>query len=244
VTAPLALVYRGEAARPEECSDAVAALLRTSRHGFDVRYVGPREELPLTPAVLARATLYAQPGGGGLDPAYRRMRTFEPAIRDFVAAGGRYLGFCLGAYLAGTGPGFGLLPGDTDQYITTHGATVTSERDTLVRVRWRGRPRLLYFQDGPAFFLAPGARGVTVLARYPNDEIAALTAPFGRGVVGVVGPHPEATADWYTDAGLQAPDDRGADLGVGVHADLGHDLVDAVMDDRVAPTPHPRSAPR
>ena len=233
---PLALVYRGRAARPDECSGAVAALLRSSRHDFDVRYVGPREELPLTSAVLARAALYSQPGGGGLDAAYRHMRKYKSAIRAFVATGGRYLGFCLGGYLAGATPGFELLPGDTDQYTATRGATVTSERDTLARVYWRNRPRHMYFQDGPAFVLRPDAAGVTVLARYPNNEIAALTAPFGRGMVGVVGPHPEATVDWYDHHGLVDPD--------GLDTDLGHDLIDAVMGGRGTPTPYPRSAPR
>jgi glutamine amidotransferase-like uncharacterized protein len=214
----------------------VATLLRSSRWGFDVRYVGRHEELALTPEVLASAALYAQPGGGELEPAYRRMRKHEATIRDFVAAGGRYLGFCLGGYLAGATPGFRLLPGDTDQYIATRGATVASERDTLVQVRWRGRPRRLYFQDGPAFLVPPGVPGVTVLARYPNGAIAALTAPFGAGVVGVVGPHPEATPDWYRDSGLVDPD------GLGAH--LGHDLVDAVMARRSVPVPRRRSFAR
>ena len=230
--APLALVYRGRAARPEECSEAVAALLRSSSRGFDVRYVGPREELALTPAVLARAVLYAQPGGGELKPAYRRMRRYETAIREFVADGGRYLGFCLGGYLAGATPGFGLLPGDTDQYIATRGATIASTGDTLVQVRWRGRRRQLYFQDGPTFVVEPGAMGVTVLARYPNGENAALVAAFGAGAVGVVGPHPEATPDWYRDTGLVKPD--------GLDTDLGHDLIEAVMSHCSVRIPLPR----
>jgi glutamine amidotransferase-like uncharacterized protein len=232
LNAPLALVYRGKAARPEGCSEAVAELLRSSPRGLDVRYVGPREDLPLTPAVLARALLYAQPGGGDLGRAYRRMRKHRDTIRAYVAGGGRYLGFCLGGYLAGATPGFGLLPGDTDQYIATRGATIRSERDTLVEVRWRGRPRRLFFQDGPVFLLEPGASGVTVLARYPNDEIAALTTAFGAGVVGVVGPHPEATSDWYQDTGLVDPDR--------LDTDLGHDLVDAVLRDVPPTIPHPR----
>lgn len=235
-TAPLALVYRGKAARPEHCSEAVFALLRDSRHDFDVRYVGPREALRLTPAVLARAALYAQPGGGGLAPAYRRMWRYKSAIRAFVADGGRYLGFCLGGYLAGATPGFGLLPGDTDQYIATRGAAITSDRDTVAQVHWRGRPRYMYFQDGPAFLLRPDAAGVTVLARYPNNEIAALVAPFGRGAIGVVGPHPEAPADWYHHHGLVDPD--------GLDTDLGHDLIDSLMDGCGAPTRAHRSTPR
>src|SRR5690606_15367702 len=112
----LALVHRGPAAAPG-CPEAVADLLRRSRWGLDVTYVGPREPLALGPDALARAVLYAQPGGGQLRPAYRRLRRHARVIRAFVRGGGRYLGFCLGGYLAGRSPGFALLPGDTDQYI-------------------------------------------------------------------------------------------------------------------------------
>lgn len=220
MTAPLALVYRGKAARPAGCPEAVAALLGGSSRGFDVRYVGPREDLSLTPDVLTAAAVYAQPGGGELEPAYRRLRKHRGTIRDFVAGGGCYLGFCLGGYLAGATPGFGLLPGDTDQHIAAAGAAVRHDRDTVLDVRWRGATRRMFFQDGPAFHLEPAARAVEVLARYPNGEIAALAAPFGRGAVGVVGPHPEADAGWFRDAGLPVP---------AATADLGHDLVDATL---------------
>ncbi|MDT0351239.1 BPL-N domain-containing protein [Pseudonocardia charpentierae] len=216
---PLALVYRGPAARPTACTEAVADLLRSSPLGFEVRYVGRGEKL--RPATLSRAVLYAQPGGGTLRAAYCLMRRHRATIRDYVAAGGRYLGFCLGGYLAGATPGFDLLPGDTDQYVATPGATVRGTGDVIIDVDWRGHRRQLFFQDGPVFVPAPGATGATVLARYPNGGIAALVAPFGAGRVGVVGPHPEATADWYHDAGLRAPSR--------LPTDLGHDLIDEVM---------------
>lgn len=215
---PVALVYRGPATLPG-CPDAVAALLRSSRWGFDVRYVGPDGELPLSHRTLAGATLYAQPGGGTLKRGYRHLKRHRDEIRQFVDGGGRYLGFCLGGYLAGATPGFALLPGDTDQYIASASATVDSAEDTVVQVSWRGRPRTLYFQDGPYFWLRPDAEA-DVLATYPNGTIAAVVTRFGAGRVGVVGPHPEATDDWYLDAGLVV--DR---LG----ADLGLDLVEAVM---------------
>ena len=51
--------------------------------------------------------------------------------------------------------------------------------------------------------------------------IAAAVAAFGAGRVGVVGPHPEATPDWYADAGLDVPRTTAADL--------GHDLLDEVL---------------
>lgn len=213
-----ALVYRGPAALPG-CPEAVARLLATSRWGFRVHFVGPGEKLALSAETLAGAALYAQPGGGSLARAYRHLRPHREAIRGFVGAGGGYLGFCLGGYLAGATPGFGLLPGDTDQYIASPGATVDSLRDTVVEVMWRGRPRALFFQDGPHFWLRPKAQA-TVVATYPNGTVAAAVTGYGRGRVGVVGPHPEATDDWFHDAGLPAAADT---------TDLGHDLVEAVM---------------
>ncbi|WP_117209848.1 BPL-N domain-containing protein [Allorhizocola rhizosphaerae] len=213
----VALVYRGPASLPG-CPEAVAKLLRSSRFGFDVHYVGPKEKVPLSTSALSGATLYAQPGGASLKRAYRHLRDHREAIREFVQFGGRYIGFCLGGYLAGATPGFALLPGDTDQYIASPRATIASEDNTVVRVCWRGRERTLFFQDGPYFQVHPQAP-VTVVATYPNGTIAALVSRFGEGRVGVVGPHPEATADWYVDAGLRP--DTGLDLGL--------DLVEAVM---------------
>ncbi|WP_369386424.1 BPL-N domain-containing protein [Streptomyces sp. CG1] len=111
---PLALVYRGPAALPD-CPEAVADLLASGPWNLDVRYTGPREALPLSAESLSQAVLYAQPGGGSLDSAYRVLAPQRRAIRDFVHAGGHFLGFCLDGYLAGATPGFGVLPGDTDQ---------------------------------------------------------------------------------------------------------------------------------
>jgi hypothetical protein len=58
-----------------------------------------------------------------------------------------------------------------------------------------------------------------VLATYSNGRAAALVAPFGAGAVGVVGPHPEASGDWYTDCGMSPS----------ACEDLFIDLVDSTM---------------
>jgi glutamine amidotransferase-like uncharacterized protein len=189
-----ALVYRGPASLPG-CPEAVAELLRQSRWGFDVEFVGPKEHNRLKRSSLESAAVYAQPGGGELAPAYRRMRRASGAIRDFVTSGGRYLGFCLGGYLAGHTPGFGLLPGDTDQYIASPGATIRGEHDAVVEVDWYGQRRQMYFHDGPVFVLDAGSTRPDVVAVYDNGLPAAVVAGYGSGVVGVVGPHPEATTD-------------------------------------------------
>lgn len=216
----LALVYRGPASTPG-CPEAVAGALTRSRWDLEVRYVGPKEALTLGPEVLSRAALYAQPGGGTLKKAYRKLKHDAPVVRDFVRSGGRYLGFCLGGYLAGETPGFGLLPGDTDRFISSPGAEPTHADDAVTTVIWNGRRRQVFFQDGAWFDLDPARGSAEVLATYLNGLPAAVVAPFGRGVVGVVGPHPEATADWFSDCGLPVP----ADLG----ADLSQDLIDRVM---------------
>lgn len=224
---PLAVVYRGPASC-NGCSESVATLLRNSPTGFRTEFCGPNEDRDISSQVLAGAAVYAQPGGGSVESAWRRMRRYADDIRDFVHRGGHYLGFCLGAYLAGATPGFNLLPGDTDEYISSPGAGVRTEDDTLIRVRWRGRPRTMYFQDGPLFRLRPGAPAV-VLATYDTGAPAAVIAAYGSGRVGAVGPHPEADRSWYQGAGLTNP--------TGIHFDLGYDLVESTMHGKLPPSP-------
>lgn len=223
-TAPLALVYRGPAGCAG-CSSAVADLLEGNNPAFDVTFVGPDDE-ELTEELLATATVYAQPGGEGtVADAFAFVKSTGGMIRDFVDGGGRYLGFCMGGYFAGFDPGFEMLPGDSGQYIASEGADVTTEIDTVVPVLWGEESRSLYFQDGPYFELDDSEAGAAaeVLATYEaTGAIAALVAPYGEGKLGVVGPHPEATEDWYTAESVSDPD--------GVDTDLGRELVAATLE--------------
>lgn len=217
---PLALVYRGDkAAGCPGCSEAARDLLLKSRFGFEVRFVGPKEDLEVDDDTLARATIYVQPAGNAsLDDAWEHVEKTAPAVRKFVKNGGRYLGFCMGGYFAGSNPGFELLPGDTDQWIASKKASVTTEKDAVVSVAWGSRTRFMYFQDGPYFIVDEddkNANDVEVLARYSsNEKIAAMVAPFGKGKVGVSGPHPEADDSWYALAKLSDPDGPDLDLGL------------------------------
>jgi glutamine amidotransferase-like uncharacterized protein len=213
---PRALVYRGPAVCTG-CAESAAALLRSAPQPLAVTYCGPKERVPLSAESLARADVYVQSGGpDDVDGAWSEVRGIAPALRKWVRDGGRYLGLCMGGYLAGSDPGFDLLPGDTDEYIGTPGAAVRTSEDTVITVSWRGRKRQMYFQDGPYFDLGSDAKA-SVLATYDNGTVAALVAPYGKGRVGVSGPHPEADRSWYDEAGLSYPE--------GVKFDLGHDLV-------------------
>jgi glutamine amidotransferase-like uncharacterized protein len=217
---PTALVYRGPAGCPG-CSEAVATVLRAAPRPFRIVYCGPGEQVAVSAESLSMAQLYVQPGGGNnLERAWSQLRAQAPAIRQWVHRGGHYLGICMGGYLAGFDPGFGLLPGDSGEYNRTKGATVRTSGDATVVVRWRGQPRRLYFQDGPSFTLHRGVRA-DVLATYSNGLDAALVVPYGRGRVGVCGPHPEAPASWYRESGFAPP--------AGGTLDLALDLVQTTM---------------
>ncbi|WP_369211395.1 BPL-N domain-containing protein [Streptomyces flavofungini] len=215
---PLALVYDGPQGC-DDCAPAIAKVLRTSPRHYRTKFV----KAPLKASDLAEAKLYVQPGGGAdLERTWRDLEGSADVLRAWVEKGGSYLGLCFGAYLAGSNPGFNLLPGDTDGYADSRGAEVDDDRDTVLKVTWRGKPRHMYFQDGPAFHFDRGAgtAGVEVLATYPGNGLpAAAVARYGKGRVGVSGPHPEADASWYENAGLTNPD--------GIHPDLAYDLIKA-----------------
>ena len=212
---PLAVVYAGPASLPG-CPEAAAGALASSSFAFEIEFAGRRD---LARLLAARPALYCQPGGGELRPAWRRLRRDAEAIRAYVRSGGRYLGFCLGGYLAGDDPGFGLLAGPVDSYLAAPGAEVAGPQSTIVEVDWAGTPRRLYFQDG--CFFTPGP-GTEVVARYRTGLAAAVVAAFGAGRVAVCGPHPEATDDWFRDEDLP-PLARPT-------LDLAHDLNDRVME--------------
>ncbi|MFJ9776765.1 BPL-N domain-containing protein [Kitasatospora sp. NPDC101157] len=232
---PLALVYRGPAAC-EGCPEAAHDMLE--HDGFAVRYIGPGEADRFGPNALSGAALFVQPGGTNgqeVSTAWRllgRDQGFSPElVRSYVRGGGHYLGLCMGGYLAGREPGYGLLPGDSGQYISSQGAVVTDEQDHLLDVLWRGQPQKMYFQDGPYFDV--NGPGVEVLARYTNGRAAALVASYGAGRVAVSGPHPEAPSEWYREYNL--PDQSQTGLGLG--RDLLHTLMGTAPAGTGTPTP-------
>lgn len=224
---PWAAVYRGRGAVPG-CVEPVAELL--AERGLEVRHVGPGERLGLTRAVRSGPAVLAHPGGGELEDEWRRVRRDADAVRAYVAGGGRYLGLCLGAYLAGAMPGYALLPGDTDQWCSRPGADVRHTGDAVTTVRWAGMPRQVYVQDAPV--LEVDEARVRVLARYGDGGVAALACRYAEGRVVVSGPHPEAPAGWSTDAGLRPP--------VPPTLDLARQLVGLALEGTAREGPRPQ----
>jgi glutamine amidotransferase-like uncharacterized protein len=220
---PIAVVFSDDSTGAADGDDtgAMAAMLTASAWNFEVITAGPRGSMSV-PEALARpdVRLYAQPGADGDDDAaFRRQKRDKPAIRDYVAQGGRYLGICMGGFLAEPGH-FNLFRGRVNEYYSSRGASVTTDDAAVIPVLWRGRRRKMYFQDGGYMVPKRKATGITVLATYTNGSIAACVAPFGLGKVGLCGPHPEAPPEWYSDEKLRY---------AGPTQDLGDDLVDTLM---------------
>ncbi|KAF5865523.1 hypothetical protein ETB97_003366 [Aspergillus alliaceus] len=79
----------------------------------------------------------------------------------------------------------------------------------------------VYFQDGAVIHLPVTYQGVVMGRCSTNQEVAVSVTPFGKGWVGLVGPHPEADESWYKDADITNPE--------GVRFDIGHDFVETIM---------------
>jgi glutamine amidotransferase-like uncharacterized protein len=215
----LAVIFNGPTIC-KGCADPVAKLFQD--RGFEIKYVQPGES---SRALLKRAAVYAVPGGEDIHSTDEGWTASDrEAIRSYVRDGGRYLGFCLGAFWVSNWAGemAGFQPLNIVPLSVSAGIDKT---DKLVKVNWRGQWRTVYFQDGPSFALNnrdPESSRVDIIARYEDGNIATFITPYGRGKVAASGVHVEATQDWYDDVHLPSPD--------GLNKDLAKELLDSLLN--------------
>lgn len=203
-----AMIFRGQGVC-DGCAESVGILLISK--GWQVKYVTERG---LTPDNFRDTQMYIQPGGD--DDIESTMKSLAPAdvaqLRQFVKKGGIYLGICAGAYLAGTFadddesvPAFSLMPSEAQM-------EYSSDKPAVVPIVTSQGRRWVYYQSGPNF-PEPKDKNIKVWARYQKSgHPAALISNYGHGRVGVIGPHFEASKDWYEDEGLHDPDRLDFDL--------------------------------
>ncbi|MBN2187373.1 MAG: hypothetical protein JW732_08015 [Dehalococcoidia bacterium] len=117
------------------------------------------------------------------------------AIRNFVRAGGSYIGICGGAYLAaervevpGRPEGLGIIDiesirksgmGMVKIYLTNHPVTKGLASELVI-----------YYQNGPEIVAGENVEGI---ARYGNGSFAIVASSFGKGKVICFSPHPEGS---------------------------------------------------
>jgi glutamine amidotransferase-like uncharacterized protein len=217
---PTALIYNGPGSCEDEnlekkdeeiqgaitdCSASAAMIARKA--GFKVKFVGPdavtdKSTPEQVAALFGQGRVWIQPGGIS-NEAYNTMSdALTRGLKRFVRAGGGYIGFCAGAFMAteligGTGAeGLGIVPGSTYTY---------HKGIALEKVEWLGKKREIYFEGGPYFynFASPT---VEITATYASGAAAAIRTTFGKGRVWVTGLHPEAPLRWTQEEEMEDPD--------------------------------------
>ncbi|MEO5669040.1 MAG: BPL-N domain-containing protein [Bdellovibrionota bacterium] len=213
---PIALVYNGPGACDEECASSAADIARAE--GLNPIFVGPHET-PL--ASWSEASAWIQPGGKSSTVARSMSETLKNWIRNFVAGGGAYVGFCAGGFFSTAEigdrgiAGLGIMPGLSRFY------DVVPDKDVyMTELDWQGSKRHVYWEGGPHFVLPPPKPGEEVtawpIATYSDGKIAAVEALYGKGRVSVSGPHPEAPESWKSYFKLEDPDGSDWDLARGM----------------------------
>jgi glutamine amidotransferase-like uncharacterized protein len=195
--AQVAVVFAG-AGTCDGCAAAVAQLLQQQH--YQVRLV---DEHQLNDAALQGASLYVQPGGSDdiMDTLNVLSESQIQRIRDFVQQGGNYLGICAGGYLAGQyadraegSRAFALVElAEIDQEIVGD----NSAQFIPLRLPGEATTRNVYYQAGPHFGTQLPAGGKALAYYAGSNHIAARISTYGKGRVGLIGPHYEADSSWY-----------------------------------------------
>ena len=171
----------------QDCVDGMTALLGK-------RYtIKTFSESECNTKTLASVDMVAFPGGIGDSSSYDTFfrRKAQNAVADYVAAGGRYLGICMGAYWAGSYYFDILNDVDAVQYIKQPTSDIKRSYSTVASVTWNGKQEDMFFYDGCAL-IGDTSKFVTV-ASYANSDPMAII----QGRVGVIGCHPESQEYWY-----------------------------------------------
>ena len=136
--------------------------------------------------------MIAVPGGFGDADTYKSLlKNNQRRVREFVDAGGKYLGICMGAYWAGSHY-FKLLEGvDAVQYLKRPGTDTRRPHAKEMPITWQGKPETMFWYDGCAFV---GNGRYKTIATYANGDPMAII----QGNLGLIGCHPEAEEFWYS----------------------------------------------
>lgn len=179
--------------------------------GYKYRRVGARD---IRDGVLKEMDVLVQPGGSGSKQAEALKPEGRDAIRNFVKDGGGYVGICAGSYLATTDYTWSLGILNAKVVDRQHWARGTGE--VRIKLTDDGKDLLgtkedavtVYYGQGP--LLSPDTKenlpAFKSLAFYETEvtkkgvpggvmkgTTAIAAAPFGKGRVICISPHPEKT---------------------------------------------------
>jgi glutamine amidotransferase-like uncharacterized protein len=168
---------------------------------------------------LKNFDVLVQPGGGASNQAAALGTQGRQAIRDFVHAGGGYVGICAGAYLATTNYPWSLHILNAKVLDSRHWARGTGK--VQIKLSNDGQNLLgassqivnIYYGQGPLLApdTTPGLPAYETLASYKTEiarngaprgimkgATAIAAAPYGQGRVLCISPHPEKSTPLHT----------------------------------------------
>ena len=162
---PLFLVYAEHPMCSMDCADGVRDVLESSRE-YSALLVGPHSfpYMELTEELLSDTSCLVIPGGLGDSDQYdtSELKLHTELIKNYVACGGRYLGICMGSYLAGYHY-LDLLKKNTRaaQYVKRKACTIHHEKPDVVELLWDECKEPMYFFDGAAFVPRKGYSNIS-----------------------------------------------------------------------------------
>ena len=164
-------------------------IIRALQSHYNFKIFGKNE---LEKVFFDDVDMIAVPGGLGDASSYETaFRYNAQPVRDFVAAGGRYLGICMGAYWAGSHYLNILDSVDAVQYITQPGTDTRRPHAKNLSVQWNGTDEKMFFYDGCA--LVGDTNKFETVATYANGDAMAIQ----QNRIGLIGCHPESEQFWY-----------------------------------------------
>lgn len=201
---PLALVWRGPGVCQPACGISAAQVAR--RAGFRTLSVYPGFD---DESKFAEARLWVQPGGKSVNAAAAIGPKLLERLRQFIAAGGGYVGYCAGMFMSteliGTSGkvGLGVVAGRTELHFKD------DPPSQMIPMRLpSGAFMEMYYAGGPDLTISPAeleAVGGEVTAFYSDGKIAGFNSNYGKGRVAVIGTHPEAGWFWKLFRGVIDP---------------------------------------
>ncbi|KAI5478128.1 hypothetical protein MNV49_005392 [Pseudohyphozyma bogoriensis] len=212
------LVYNGSGVSSASRDYALYSLKSFLSSAYDVQLVSPKS-LRTEPWEDSCAALVF-PGGRDLPYQYDLAGKGNDRIRQYVKNGGRYLGFCAGAYYASARVEFEVgseleVVGDRElrffpgvckgtafpgfEYSTEAGAREVAVQlnRTAWRDHWSQSPESVQvWYNGGGYFVEPeeGSTSISVLGRYsqlPGSPVAGVKCDVGSGTAVLWGVHPE-----------------------------------------------------
>jgi glutamine amidotransferase-like uncharacterized protein len=199
---PKVLVYTEHPMCSIACADAVCDILNSTLE-YDVRMFG-KDSFPILQdkETFFNSDCIVFPGGDGDSDQFDNfLFTYKNEVKDYVTNGGIYLGICMGSYFAGQHY-FDILDPRLNytQYVRRPNSTIHKTTPNIVELKWLNKQTKMYFHDGASFFpknKKDTLDGIKIYGTYKNKDIAALIYNYGKGKVGLIGPHPEASKWWF-----------------------------------------------